>query len=175
MAIELVAYDSGWSRAFNLEALALCNTLGESLLAVHHMGSTAIPGMLAKPVIDILGVATSLAAVDAATPQMQALGYAAKGNHGIEERRYFQKQNHRGERTHHVHVYRTGDVHIERHLAFRDYLRAHPAIATRYADVKRSALAALALTRLAYQASKEPFILAIQAEALRWYHLQHRS
>jgi GrpB-like predicted nucleotidyltransferase (UPF0157 family) len=172
MAIELVPYDSRWSREFAQEARALRQVLGNKVMAIHHIGSTAIPMILAKPIVDILCVATSLAAVDEAAPRLLALGYTAKGEHGIAGRRYFQKLNSRGERSHHVHFFLLGDDHIEHHLAFRDFLLAHPAKASHYEEVKKLALAACPPTRQVYQDSKAPFIVAIQAEAVRWYRLK---
>ncbi|MDF7815899.1 GrpB family protein [Hymenobacter sp. YC55] len=150
MGVELVPYDPRWSQAYAQEALALHHALGDTVLAIHHVGSTAIPGILAKPIIDILCVVVSLAAVDAGVHRLQSLGYLAKGEGGIVGRRYFQKKNQRGVRSHHGHVFRTGST-LERHLAFRDFLLAHPATAARYSAVKPTALATLPLTRQAYQ------------------------
>ena len=175
MVVELVPHQPRWGKDFAQEAIALRHALGDTVLAIHHVGSTAIPGILAKPVIDILCVVTSLAAVGAATHRMQALGYAAKGEYGIEGRRYFQKKDLQGVRSHHVHIFRTGADHIEHHLAFRDFLLAYPAIAAQYSAVKESALANLPLTRQVYQNWKEPFIIAIQAKAIRWYRLRLRQ
>ena len=173
MAVELVSHRPRWGREFAQEAIALRQALGHNVRAIHHVGSTAIPGILAKPILDILCVVTSLAAVDAAAHRMQALGYAAKGEYGIEGRRYFQKKDPQGARTHHVHVFCTGDEHIERHLAFRDFLLAHPAIAAQYSAVKALALTSLPLTRQAYQDQKAPFIVATLTKAIRWYRLRH--
>lgn len=175
MAVELVPHQPRWGSDFAQEAIALRHALGDTVRAIHHVGSTAIPGILAKPVVDILCEATSLAAVDAAAPRMQALGYTAKGEYGIEGRRYFQKKDLQGVRSHHVHIFRTGAEHIEHHLAFRDFLLAHPAIAAQYSAVKKMALASTPLTRQAYQDCKAPFIVATLTEAIRWYRLRHRQ
>ena len=172
MAVELVPHHPRWGPDFAREAVALRHALGDTVLAIHHIGSTAIPGILAKPVVDILCVVATLAAVDAAAHRMQTLGYTAKGEYGIGGRRYFQKKDPQGTRTHHVHIFRTGADHIERHLAFRDFLLAHPATAARYSAVKELALASGPLTRQAYQDRKAPFIVAIQAKAIRWYRLR---
>ncbi|WP_035566625.1 GrpB family protein [Hymenobacter sp. IS2118] len=172
MVVELVPHNPRWDHDFTQEAVAIRHALGDNMEAIHHVGSTAVPGMLAKPVIDVLCVVTSLAAVDAAVPRIQALGYTAKGEYGLAGRHYFQKKDAHGVRSHHVHVYGTGADPIERHLAFRDFLRAHPAAAARYSAVKKMALTSLPLTRQAYQDWKAPFILATLAEAMRWYRLQ---
>ena len=169
MAVELVSYKPSWVLAFAREARVWRQVLGQNLVAVHHIGSTAVPAMLAKPVIDILCVVSSLAAVDAATLHLQALGYTAKGENGILGRRYFQKKDDQGAHSHHVHIFAVGADPIEQHLAFRDYLRVHPAAAARYSEVKVLALANQPLTRQAYQDTKAPFIVALQAEAVAWY------
>jgi len=83
MAVELVPHNPGWGREFAQEALTIHHALGETVVALHHVGSTAIPGILTTPVLDILGVVTSLAAVDAAALRLQAPGYTAKGEYGI--------------------------------------------------------------------------------------------
>ncbi|WP_245127463.1 GrpB family protein [Hymenobacter volaticus] len=169
IAIELVPYNANWGLAFTHEATVWRQVLGDNLVAIHHIGSTAIPAILAKPVVDILGVVSDLAAVDEATPRLEVLGYIAKGENGIPRRRYFQKKDVTGAHSHHVHLFAVGADPIEHHLAFRDYLRAHPAAAARYSQVKVLALANQPLTRQAYQDAKGPFITALQAEAVAWY------
>src|SRR6185436_9586865 len=111
--------------------------LGNAVVAVHHIGSTAIPGIHAKPVVDILLEVTDIAQVDAATEAIERLGYEARGEFGIRGRRYFRKGDGSGESTHHVHAYRTGSRDVERHLAFRDYLIANPEEARAYSVLKQ--------------------------------------
>ncbi len=95
------------------------------MLAILHMGSTAISGSKAKPIIDLLVEVASIERVDACQADMAALGYAAHGEYGIPGRRYFSRSV--GEQhTHHVHVYERGHEDIQRQLRFRDYLIAHP-------------------------------------------------
>lgn len=99
--------------------------------------------MAAKPIIDMLIEVRSIEAVSQFDEQMKANGYTPKGENGIAGRRYFQKGGNK--RTHHVHMYEQGNPAIERHLLFRDYLRAHPNIEKEYAVLKKR-LAANILT-----------------------------
>lgn len=135
-----VSYDPAWPAAYMDEAARLVAALGPALVALHHIGSTTVPGLRAKPIIDLLAEGTSLAAVDRAAPQIVALGYEAMGAFGIQGRRYFRKTDAAG-RTHHLHAFEAGSPHVHRHLAFRDYLRAHPQEAAAYAALKIQLLA----------------------------------
>ena len=167
MAVSIVPHDPHWSSVFADEAKAIRIALGAAAIDIHHIGSTAIPGILAKPIIDILGVVSSLAATDQAAERMHTLGYDAKGENGIPGRRYFRKSDQRGNRTHHLHVFETGSPHIERHLAFRDFLIAHPGKAALYSEAK-TVLAGVSPSRQAYQEGKEPLIAALEQEAIAW-------
>ena len=107
-------------------------------MAIHHIGSTAIPGIYAKPVIDMLAVVSDIAAVDSYAAAMEALGYEAMGEFGIPGRRYFRRDDANGVRTHQVHAFASGSRDVERHLAFRDFMRAHPDLAREYGELKRA-------------------------------------
>ena len=169
MHLELHAYSPDWPRDFENEAEVLRGIFRYDLLAIHHIGSTAIPGMIAKPTIDILAVASTLGAVDCHADQMQAAGYIGKGENGIAGRRYFQRFGEGGRHTHHVHIFPKGSREIERHLAFRDFLRAQPAKAALYADAKLQAAEMAGSSRPAYQARKSPFVQRTEIEALAWH------
>lgn len=162
--MPVVPHQPGWAADYRAEADIVRAAMGDRLIAVHHIGSTAIPDILAKPIIDMLGVARSLDTVDDATPALVAAGYEAMGDFGIEGRRYFRKHDGTGVRTHHLHVFAAGSPHIARHLAFRDYLRANPERAAAYSDLKQ----VLAADPASYVERKGPFVLAVQAEALAW-------
>lgn len=125
----VVPHDAVWAAQFEDEATAIRSALGGSALAIHHIGSTSIPDILAKPIIDILVEVPSLAELDRVAPAMAHHGYEALGAFGIRGRRYFRKDDAGGGRTHHVHAFRAGTPHVVRHLAFRDFLRAHPDVA----------------------------------------------
>lgn len=105
------------------------------MVAIEHIGSTAIPGIKAKPIIDILLVVRDIERVDAKNNAMQNLGYEALGEYGIPGRRYFRKR--KGEEdTHHVHTFQEGNPEVQRHVLFRDYLRAHADEAQAYTRLK---------------------------------------
>ncbi len=124
--IPMVPHDPTWSSAFAAAAQEIRNALGQSLLELHHIGSTSIPGIFTKPVIDMLGVVADLAVVDQQTTQMQSLGYEVMGEFGISGRRYFRRDNTAGDRTQQLHAFQLGSPHIRRHLVFRDFLRTIP-------------------------------------------------
>src|SRR5918996_855966 len=135
--VEVVPHDPRWRDAFEAEAEQVAAALGENVVAVHHIGSTAIPNIYAKPIVDLLVVVRDIAEVDGRSSAMESLGYEVMGEYGIPGRRYFRKDNQEGIRTHHIHAFEAGSAEAERHLAFRDYMTAHPSEAQRYSDLKR--------------------------------------
>lgn len=128
--VRVVDYQSSWMRAFEAEAEQLRRLLGEELVSVHHIGSTSVPGLKAKPILDLMPVVKKIIQVDDLNPGMRELEYEPKGENGIPGRRFFMKGG--DDRTHHIHVFQQGSPHVDRHLAFRDYLRSHPSEADRY-------------------------------------------
>ena len=163
--IEIVPYDEAWPSLFMAEAQRLGQILRD-VVAIHHIGSTSVPGLAAKPIIDILLEVNTIGALDAQTQTLSALGYEAKGEFGIAGRRYFAKGG--MQRTHQVHAFARGDPNVTRHLAFRDYLRAHPGVASEYADLKRRVAASCQNDIVAYSAGKRAFIQTHEAAALKW-------
>ena len=138
--IVIEDYDPAWPELYEREATAIAAALGEHLVAIHHVGSTAVPGLAAKPVIDIQIGVTSLEAADRyCVPAMIDLGYeyVPEFEEQIPERRYFRKDNGLGLRTHNCHMVVPGSEWWIRHLAFRDYLRKHPEVRDAYAQLKR--------------------------------------
>lgn len=138
-------------------------------ILLHHIGSTAVPGLLAKPIIDLFGVVADLREIDASAAVVESLGYVVMGSFGIEGRRYFRKLNSNGERTHHLHIFTPGSPHIERHLAFRDYLKAHPETAAEYAAIKQKLVLEVGGSWDAYLDGEEPFIRSTQKAAISWF------
>jgi GrpB-like predicted nucleotidyltransferase (UPF0157 family) len=128
---------------------------------IEHIGSTSVPGLCAKPIVDILVGLRELSLSSAEIEAMQRLGYEYLGEFGLPGRLYFRK----GEpRTHHVHVVTYGGDHWERHIAFRDVLRSNPEERRRYDELKRR-LAAEGHPREAYTEMKTPFIREVEARA----------
>jgi mRNA-degrading endonuclease RelE of RelBE toxin-antitoxin system len=120
-------------------------------------------------------VVSDVSRFDEKTPQMEALGYEAKGEFGIPGRRYFRKDDARGDRTHQIHAFQSGSPEIERHLAFRDFLRAHPRQAKRYEALKER-LASLYPTDIgSYADGKDDFIKAMDAKAAAWRAMLFRT
>lgn len=154
--IEVVDYQLKWAADFDSEKLSLHRVLGSCALSIEHMGSTAVVGLAAKPVIDILIEVSSLAAIDTHQSAMELLGYSAKGENGIAGRRYYQKGGKC--RTHHIHAFELGDENLIRHRAFRDYLIAHPEIAAEYGYLKKAAALQCGNDSVLYAALKNSFI-----------------
>jgi len=164
--MEVVESSDRWPEMYEYEAKRLRRVLGDQIVRIHHIGSTSVPGLAAKPIIDILLEVRSVEALDGYADDMRRLGYEPRGEFGIPGRRYYPKGGDR--RTHHVHAFTADDPHVFRHLAFRDYLRIHPESAAAYADVKRQAAAAHATDPDGYVAYKHAFVERIVEEAVHW-------
>ena len=168
---RVLPHDPLWADAFIAEAEAISAALQPTRITLHHIGSTAVTGLAAKPIIDILGSVDSLEMLDAAVLAMTGLGYEIMGAFGIEGRRYFRKTRPDGVRTHHLHVYETGSAHIPRHLAFRDYLRAFPERAAAYAAVKTAVVRGDHSPGYTYAEAKADIVAALKSEAAAWQNL----
>lgn len=171
--IEIVPCDLTWSEQFASEAEKLQKIFADNVVAVHHIGSTSIPGMPAKPTIDILLSVKSIDLVDQHNDAMAVLGYEAWGEYHILGRRFFVKGE--DKRTHHVHTFEAGSHDITRHLNFRDYLIVHPDAAREYADLKIKLAAQFAHNRRAYVTNKQDFVKALEAKAVRWAREQCKA
>jgi GrpB-like predicted nucleotidyltransferase (UPF0157 family) len=166
--VEVVPHDPRWRDAFEAEAKHASAALGENVLAVHHIGSTAIPNIYAKPVVDLLVEVGDIAEVDGRSSAMESLGYEVMGEYGIPGRRYFRKVNQEGIRTHNIHAFETGSAEVERHLAFRDYMIAHPGEAQRYSELKRRLAEEHPQSLDGYMDGKDGFIKEMDRRAARW-------
>ena len=170
MLVEVVPYNPSWPTQFEAEAQALRTLLGGGIENIHHIGSTSVPGLAAKPIIDIILEVNEISTLDAMKMKFENLGYEVMGEYGIPRRRYFRKGGAR--RTHHIHAFASGDNHVARHLAFRDYLRAHPTVAKEYAEVKQLAAERSNNDIEDYCDAKDPFVKEHEAKALQWYESQ---
>ena len=166
--IVLAPPSAAWAEAFEREASAIADALSGLPMELHHIGSTAIPGIVAKPVIDMLGIVPALDALDARAQRLAALGYEALGEYGIPGRRYFRKDAPDGARTHQLHAFAVGSPEIQRHLDFRDYLRVFPAEAAAYAALKQGLAGSCGSDMRAYGDGKTEFIRAVERRAARW-------
>lgn len=168
MYVTVVPYDSRWPEAYAQEAEAIRQVLGDALVAIHHIGSTSVPGLSAKPIIDILPVVTDLAQADAQQGAFEALGYEYLGEFGIPGRRYLRKGG--DHRTHQIHIFQQDNRHdIQRHLAVRDYLRTHPQDCQDYGALKVALAAQYPLDIEGYCDGKDAFVKALEQRALAWY------
>ena len=166
--VEVVSHDPRWRDAFEAEARRVADALGETLVAVHHIGSTAIPNIYAKPVIDMLIEVRDITEADGRSSAMESLGYEVKGEFGIPGRRYFRKDNREGVRTHQIHAFEIGSAQIERHLAFRDYMIAHPEDAQKYSELKKKLADEYPQNMDGYMDGKDGFIKEIDRRAAQW-------
>jgi len=165
--IEVQPYDPTWPALFRKEAERLRPMLGNNLAGLHHIGSTAVPGLAAKPTIDILIVVRSHTRLDACCQELESLGYSAKGENGIPGRRYFQRlagEDH----LFHLHAYEDGHPDIRRHLDFRDFLRVRPETARAYAALKQSLMAQYTYEPKLYTEGKSEFIQLVDRQAAAW-------
>jgi GrpB-like predicted nucleotidyltransferase (UPF0157 family) len=153
--IKILPYAPLWPKEFAIEAPRIKNALGENCLFIHHIGSTSVPGLCAKPIIDILCVANNIMTVDKSTMAMQKLGYIALGEYGIPFRRFFQNGN---ESTHHVHIFEKCNLEIKRHLKFRDWMRLHQDDRNAYAKLKQELAKKYPNDITAYCLGKDAFI-----------------
>jgi GrpB-like predicted nucleotidyltransferase (UPF0157 family) len=166
--VEVVPHNPRWRAAFEAEAKQVAAALGENVVAVHHVGSTAIPNICAKPVIDLLVEVRDITEVDGRGAALESLGYEAKGEYGIPGRRFFRKDDREGIRTHNIHAFEAGSAQVERHLAFRDYMIAHPDDAQRYSELKRRLAEEHPQSMDGYMDGKDGFIKEIDRRAARW-------
>lgn len=166
--IEVLPYNPSWASQFKNDAVLITSILSSNLIAIEHIGSTAVPNLAAKPVIDILLEVNSLDVLDTCNEALQHIGYKAKGENGMTGRRYFQKGG--DNRSHHIHAFVKGDEQLFKHRVFRDYLIAFPSIANDYAKVKLSAATNCNNNSALYCEMKNDFIADHLANAVKWFH-----
>lgn len=175
MIIRVVPYDYGWPAQYEAEAKRIRDAVGDVAVRLHHIGSTSVRGLRAKPIIDILLEVIDLSELDARSPRLEALGYEAMGEFGIRGRRYFRRDNESGVRTHQVHAFEANSAQADRHLAFRDYLISHPEVAQTYGDLKRELADRFPSDINAYMDGKDSFVKHYEAEALAWRRSHARA
>jgi GrpB-like predicted nucleotidyltransferase (UPF0157 family) len=168
MKVVLVPHSAEWSGVAQREAGRLGRAIGETLVAVHHIGSTSIPDIMAKPTVDLLPVVRDLGSLDARQEAVQALGYDWCGEFGLPGRRFL-RMTVDGKRLFNVHCYEQSNPEVTRHLAFRDYLRAHPDVAREYEAQKIRAAQLQPDDVLLYNDAKNDWIKDTEKLALAWY------
>lgn len=160
----VVRPDPNWQKLFLSESRKIMLVFGANLLSIHHIGSTAIPGIYAKPVIDILAVASNLRNLDSCDSAMTRLGYEVMGEFGIPDRRYYRKDIN-GVRAFQLHSFEKGSPQIRRHLAFRDYLNSRPDAAAAYSELKKNLILEHDGDPEKYVDGKDEFIREIDCKA----------
>ena len=172
--IDVIEYHPQWLTAFEAEAAMLARIFDQQLVDIQHVGSTAVPGLAAKPIIDILIVLDRTDNIGSFDPSMEALGYRVRGEcldavvPGTPGRFYFSKETN-GVHSHHVHICATGHADILDKLAFRDYLRANESVALAYADLKRRLAVAHRFDNIGYMRGKDAFVKSVLVDARQWY------
>jgi GrpB-like predicted nucleotidyltransferase (UPF0157 family) len=154
--IVLREYDPAWPRLFEALRERLLGVLGGLAVAVEHVGSTAVPGLAAKPVVDIDAVVPSAEDVPLAIERLERAGWRHEGDFGIPGREAFEPPA--DTPWHHLYVLAAGAEELRRHIAFRDYLRAHPEAARTYVALKRESARRFGGDRRAYTDSKGEFV-----------------
>lgn len=159
--VEVVAYDPQWAEEFAHERQRLLDALGDRVMAVEHIGSTSVPGLAAKPIIDMALAVKTFDEVERMIQPLGQLGYEYMPERMFADRKFFPKGPHEN-RTHHLNFVLLDDpVQWTQPLAFRDYLRTHPRERDEYAQLKHNLAAAHGDDRAEYTARKHAFIQAI--------------
>jgi len=163
--IIIADYDPQWPEMFIELRTRIATVLGDLAAAIEHVGSTAVPGLAAKPVIDIDVLLSSADGLPEAIERLAALGYAYRGDLGVPGREAFRQPL--GQPAHHLYVCPPDSTEYRRHIAFRDHLRAYPESARRYGELKRNLAAEFRNDRERYNAGKSEFVDKIVRSALR--------
>ena len=164
--IEIVEYSADWPLIFEREAVAILAACRPLITEVHHVGSTSVPGLAAKPILDILPVAAGPAEALEAVSRMTKLGYRYRGENGIAGRFYLDRVVD-GRTVMHVHMFPAGHPEVQRHLVFRDHLRMNPNDAREYERLKMELAIRYREDRRIYTDSKAAFISAVIDAAMR--------
>ncbi len=166
--ITVLNYDPEWPLKYERERKAIAEILDGNGISIYHIGSTSVPGLAAKPIIDMMAVVRSLEKVDDARGKFSELGYEYLGEFGIAGRRYFRKGG--DERTHQIHIFQADDWNnIGRHLAFRDYMRTHEKERAEYAKIKTALAQRFPYDIDGYCDGKDAFVREMEKRALLEY------
>jgi GrpB-like predicted nucleotidyltransferase (UPF0157 family) len=153
--VRLVEYDPLWPERFAAEERRIRGSCGTLALRLEHVGGTSIPGMCAKPVLDMAAGRPRDASLQAYVTALERAGYQHRGERGVPGRQFFRRGD---PRAYHLHLVEEGGSLWMGYLAFRDYLRSHAAAARRFAEVKRLLAARHPEDREAYMNAKAPYV-----------------
>ena len=161
--VRLREYTDEWSNYFESEKGRIIKVIGDKVLVVDHIGSTAIPGMLAKPIIDVLIGMETVDYVSSCIKSLEGIGYTYKGEYGLPGRHFFL----RGDPIkYHLHIMKRDSDLWRNNIIFRDFLRNNQDAAQRYSEIKRELAERFKYDRDSYTSSKAPFIESILEIAL---------
>ena len=168
--VEVLPYDPAWTELYAAESERVRQALGRlvdggALEELAHLGSTSVPGLVAKPTIDMMGRIHPYPPSQANIAALAAIGYTWRGEFGLPGRTYFTK----GPHDYHLHLIGFDSEHWERHIVFRDYLRAHQHARERYATLKLDLAELFRFDRPAYQDGKTDLIKELSREASAWH------
>ncbi len=161
--IEIIDYDPSWMDSYLQERPALVKALGHSALEIHHVGSTSVPGLAAKPIVDIMVASPDLSNIDIFSVALMPLGYVFVPQEDP-ERLFFRKGM---PRTHHLHIVKIHSWAYWRHLWFRDYLIDHASTAEEYECLKRVLASRFKADREAYTKGKEAWVEMVMGRVAR--------
>lgn len=164
--IIVVPYNSEWSKEFQNLGDSLRNALGDIAIRIDHIGSTAIPGLAAKPIIDIQISVNSLQLLDSFRKPLESLGFIHRADNPDRSKRYFREAL--GSKRTHIHVRREGSWSEQLALLFRDYMRTHPEDCKRYEDLKYRLAEEYRNNRRMYTETKDFLIWEILRKADKW-------
>jgi GrpB-like predicted nucleotidyltransferase (UPF0157 family) len=158
--VQIAAYTPAWATLFQAERARLKDAMGDMALDIQHIGSTAVPGLAAKPILDMALAVMGEAVVPDCVLRLEAAGYTYRGYRGLDEGHFFD-QGREQELTHYLHVLPIHEPAWSNYLLFRDYLAAHPRDRDRYQRLKEDLAAQHAENRAAYTAAKAAFVQEI--------------
>ena len=157
-------HNKEWSNLFDKEANLISSKISDYIVDIQHIGSTAIPGTIAKPIIDMAVAIDDLSDVKKIIPLLQKIEYEYRGEQGIPDRHLFVKGDEEF-RTHHLHLMLNTSYEWKKHILFRDYLRQHHSEAKQYSELKKKLATEFEFDREKYTNGKEEFILEIIEKA----------
>jgi len=163
--VDLYEHDAGWAGQFEEAERELVAALGDLVAGVHHIGSTAVPGLVAKCTIDIALESRSIAEFIEAIAHVEALGYEYRPASWFDDQHVFLRRIRGDERTHHLHVVTQGHADLDDWIDFRDWLRENPDAVQRYTQVKRQLAETHYADREAYVDGKTAIVEQLLVEA----------
>jgi GrpB-like predicted nucleotidyltransferase (UPF0157 family) len=167
--VEVVEYDPSWPGQFAAEKARLVATVPGLFVSVEHIGSTAVPGLVAKPTLDILGVVDDVRKALGQLAGLELAGYEYRPGafRDDDTHLFFRKMKH-DRRTHHLHVLAATSPEVDDYRLFRDFLIAHPDAARRYGSLKLELVRRFGMQRSAYVETKQRYVERLMEQARRW-------